>query len=983
MADTYPSILHIENADLSNLGNLQIGIMAENDADLGFRLWGGKDGAGDVTHWLAKDEIARVQSLYILDLDVLDSDGIVKYDSDGLLAGAGELNNLADVVITTPVLNQALIYNGSNWVNDATTGTGDVVGPASATNEAIAIFDGTTGKLIKNSPMVIQAVSNNNRILIMEPNSPYAWKSAIKIKNIGANGLPGGQYIVVGNTASPLLCQVSSDPWIDDGIDSGRMLWENIKSDWTIYRRGTISAALADTASVLTLANTGTNGVSVDHYQGDRTPVGNVSGSPGDMYIRADDGVSSRVYQHRGAAANNTDWVELGVALVTADDVTIQKIGGTTTLLNVQDNINQFGMAGAGDADTAYITAASATTIDVAAGEGWLRSTDSHTGELFSVSWAASAGITIPINTVRYVGVEYNGGSPQISVRSSENWNRRSDFPLGTVVNQGDTQVHVLNGAQWASDFGARLFERFFETLPLSRAERLGGLIPSGSGRYLLMSSGELYDGFTEYDIASFDSTGSDRFDVYYRDGGGGWTGVASQSQWDNAYWDDGTGTLNTLTNNRFGNHWIYLEADGDIVLLYGRGDYVSLVLAEAESPPNPIPDRVSIHGRLLGRVTFQQGGASAEEIVNVWDTVFQGTGSGGGDFFGPSSATDESIVIFDGSTGKLGKNSVVQINDITDVHRIRIQEPTDLGWKDAIQIQTIGSNGLPGGEYVVIGNTDNPLLLQTDVDPWLQDASSYGRVLWERIKADWTIYRRGTISAALADTASVLTLTNTGTNGVSVDYYQGDRTPVGNVSAAPGSFYTRKDGVSSRAYQHRGAAANNTDWVETGSTYTAGTKTRTEMLALTGLTAGDTCYCSTYGSPFHWTGNTWQCDKSVEVINNAGITLVEGDVVVPSASVTGAVTTTTATYKKPVTGVVLIGGTHTSYITVAVAGTWSCYVSGSAALGDMLVTFSTAGSAASVGSTASAGVFAVVMQAKGAGLANIRCQIGAIAEIF
>lgn len=34
-------------------------------------------------------------------------------------------------------------------------GSGDVVGPASATNEAIPVFDSTTGKLIKNSPVII------------------------------------------------------------------------------------------------------------------------------------------------------------------------------------------------------------------------------------------------------------------------------------------------------------------------------------------------------------------------------------------------------------------------------------------------------------------------------------------------------------------------------------------------------------------------------------------------------------------------------------------------------------------------------------------------------------------------------------------------------------------------------------------------------------------------------------------------------------
>ena len=43
---------------------------------------------------------------------------------------------------------------GVQWVN-AATGTGDVVGPASATDNAVVRFDGTTGKLIQNSTVTL------------------------------------------------------------------------------------------------------------------------------------------------------------------------------------------------------------------------------------------------------------------------------------------------------------------------------------------------------------------------------------------------------------------------------------------------------------------------------------------------------------------------------------------------------------------------------------------------------------------------------------------------------------------------------------------------------------------------------------------------------------------------------------------------------------------------------------------------------------
>jgi hypothetical protein len=44
-------------------------------------------------------------------------------------------------------------------------GTGDVVGPASATNDAVALFDGTTGKLLKNGVTVatIRSIPQNSQ----------------------------------------------------------------------------------------------------------------------------------------------------------------------------------------------------------------------------------------------------------------------------------------------------------------------------------------------------------------------------------------------------------------------------------------------------------------------------------------------------------------------------------------------------------------------------------------------------------------------------------------------------------------------------------------------------------------------------------------------------------------------------------------------------------------------------------------------------
>jgi hypothetical protein len=62
-------------------------------------------------------------------------------------------------------IGQVLTSNGSGTPTWSTPGGGDVVGPASATDNAIARYDGTSGKLIQNSVTTIDDTGNASGIL--------------------------------------------------------------------------------------------------------------------------------------------------------------------------------------------------------------------------------------------------------------------------------------------------------------------------------------------------------------------------------------------------------------------------------------------------------------------------------------------------------------------------------------------------------------------------------------------------------------------------------------------------------------------------------------------------------------------------------------------------------------------------------------------------------------------------------------------------
>jgi hypothetical protein len=85
----------------------------------------------------------------------------------------------ADVTWTLPNADgtngQVLSTDGSGTLSWASggDGSGDVVGPASATDNAIARYDGTTGKLIQNSGVAIDDSNNVTGIANLSFNSGY------------------------------------------------------------------------------------------------------------------------------------------------------------------------------------------------------------------------------------------------------------------------------------------------------------------------------------------------------------------------------------------------------------------------------------------------------------------------------------------------------------------------------------------------------------------------------------------------------------------------------------------------------------------------------------------------------------------------------------------------------------------------------------------------------------------------------------------
>lgn len=308
-----------------------------------------------------------------------------------------------------------------------------------------------------------------------------------------------------------------------------------------------------------------------------------------------------------------------------ASAVTIVSTGTAASYDNLQE-VHDVSRS-AGHLNGGDITDAGGGNINVATGQGFIRATNDDTSTLYTFDWPATAGIAIPTDSIRYVRVNYNAGAPNITVSATEDYDYRTSFPLGFVVNEAGT-LYINETPHAVGRIAGRISRRNYEVDGRSRANTLGGLIISETGtRNVSVTAGTTWLRGVRDSFPGLDTAVSGSFDRYYRNGSGGWTREAAQTQTPNDNYDDGTGTLAALGVNNFGVRWFYLGPANGIIMVYGRVDWNTLAQAETEAPPPDLPLRLQVGSILLGRIIYRKGASSASTVVSAFTQAFAGTG--------------------------------------------------------------------------------------------------------------------------------------------------------------------------------------------------------------------------------------------------------------------------------------------------------------------------------------------------------------------
>lgn len=259
-------------------------------------------------------------------------------------------------------------------------------------------------------------------------------------------------------------------------------------------------------------------------------------------------------------------------------------------------------------------------TIKVKAGSGFIRSSDPISSVLY-FEWDELLSLSITENEINYVYIDYNNGTPIILSTNNINiLNCKDKYPISRVYRIG-TELHILDCGLQSLDISGRDQHRLIEVKGFS--DRVSGLVTCElDERYINISEGLVYCGLIRIIIPEFNSFTGNTFTYQYRDGLGGWTRVIGCSQIDNLQYDDGSGTLAPLSSDKYGIHWVYIDQNGHVEIVYGCNEY-TLIEAGLKNPPTEILPMISAIYTLVAKVIIKQGEIHTTSIENPFVIPF------------------------------------------------------------------------------------------------------------------------------------------------------------------------------------------------------------------------------------------------------------------------------------------------------------------------------------------------------------------------
>lgn len=525
---------------------------------------------------------------------------------NSVLAATNNNDGSVSLSLTTSCANgQVLKWDGSSWAcaNDG-GGTSYTAGSGLSLSGSEFTLDATSSAFLSGARGAVSSTATgltySSASGVFSLTSGYSIPTDVLIagwnNKLGTlNGLAGDTQTFATGTSGT-----------DFGISSSGTTHTFNIPDASATARGLVTTGAQTFSGNKTLSN-------------DLSVNGNLRLTGGLYDSTSSQGSNGMVLTSTGSA---TQWAAVSDLGLTLSDISqANLIGSPTSLDNLEEIVDTAHSAGV--VQGAAITDNGDGTVSIGAGQALLRSSASSTATIYSVAFNAQSNIALTDNATNYIYLDYNSGSPQFNVGTSIGSFNCLDKCLAYVVTREGTSLNIVNASQQNVDGNRKERRRLLETQGFQHAT--GGSTLGASGtRNISVTSGAFYYGLDRLDHGAFDTSGASAFVYYYRNGGGGWTKTTGNTQINNTQYDDGDGTLGTLSNNRYGVFWVYLVngTTASLAVQYGQGDYNTLAAARASTVPTAPPALQGV-GALLGRIIIQKNATTFAATESAFTASF------------------------------------------------------------------------------------------------------------------------------------------------------------------------------------------------------------------------------------------------------------------------------------------------------------------------------------------------------------------------
>jgi hypothetical protein len=224
-------------------------------------------------------------------------------------------------------------------------------------------------------------------------------------------------------------------------------------------------------------------------------------------------------------------------------------------------------------------------------------------------------------NATNYIVIKYNSGNPVYDILSDDSTINDSDVVRFMTVYRLNNFIHTLEFGNQGAGKSDKINNRIVATERFKRENGFALSLNSSTG-VASLSSGIAWNGIFRQSLDGVNSQDDIFFQNYKV--GGNWVTAVTADTINNTFYNDGTNPVAGTPGKFLVNYYFRgQEVNDHLYELWGSDEYDTIAEAQI-SPEPPLPELISSHAFLVGRIIIPVGQFSGGTVESSFVTVFQ-----------------------------------------------------------------------------------------------------------------------------------------------------------------------------------------------------------------------------------------------------------------------------------------------------------------------------------------------------------------------